>query len=239
MNAVKLGQPPVPGLNCIKSSPPAPGSQMGIGVQLRALSSYRVVNGSQFSLSFSLSLVRSYTAEENDVTPRPSCSFHRVFSYSAAIFCREREREHLIYDNRHRVRRMHGGIDRWNGWFEFQEYRGEYDFTDRMRLSVIPLTTTTSLVTVELQFLRWNYSLSLFLSFSFSLEWNVQFSSDGSIVLVTFSYWWQCWFDKFKEYIILNGIFRWTSMDGSMYILSRDEKVEVIFFLYERFGSLV
>lgn len=168
---------------------------------------------------------------------------HRVLSivcfHTRPQFSAEKEREHLIYDNRHRVRRMHGGIDRWNGWFEFQEYRGEYDFTDRMRLSVIPLTTTTSLVTVELQFLRWNYSLSLFLSFSFSLEWNVQFSSDGSIVLVTFSYWWQCWFDKFKEYIILNGIFRWTSMDGSMYILSRDEKVEVIFFLYERFGSLV
>lgn len=132
---------------------------------------------------------------------------HRVLSivcfHTRPQFSAEREREHLIYDNRHRVRRMHGGIDRWNGWFEFQEYRGEYDFTDRMRLSVIPLTTTTSLVTVELQFLRWNYSLSLFLSFSFSLEWNVQFSSDGSIVLVTFSYWWQCWFDKFKEYIIL------------------------------------
>lgn len=165
---------------------------------------------------------------------------HRVLSivcfHTRPQFSAEKEREHLIYDNRHRVRRMHGGIDRWNGWFEFQEYRGEYDFTDRMRLSVIPLTTTTSLVTVELQFLRWNYSLSLFLSFS--LEWNVQFSWIDSfsyvLVLVAIR-----WFDKFKEYIILNGIFRWTSMDGSMYILSRDEKVGVIFFLYERFGSLI
>ena len=130
---------------------------------------------------------------------------HRVLSivcfHTRPQFSAEKEREHLIYDNRHRVRRMHGGIDRWNGWFEFQEYRGEYDFTDRMRLSVIPLTTTTSLVTVELQFLRWNYSLSLFLFLArmectIFLGWIDSFSY--VLVLVAIR-----WFDKFKEYIIL------------------------------------